>query len=271
MRCKVGVTGTASAATVRYTDKDMGQVDVLAIACGGIQAAMPQVLDAVRDEPALRQGLAMMSYLGTRDGADVVVSLVYGCPLDVDEWRAAAERAQQRWVLAASSSSSSSAAAAAASLSVAGVSHISLIAQAKGQKVVVGKESVVETYSLSDGRCLAYKHVFGHFSNPNAFACAHTLDWLSGAVRSLVGADHAKTRDLLELYCGNGNHTGGLGAPLPGGAGGGDQPGPVRRRGGEPGGQQGHQRLGPAEPVGELLHAGASAPAVDARGLGDGL
>jgi hypothetical protein len=63
-----------------------------------------------------------------------------------------------------------------------------------------------------------YKHVLGHFSNPNAYACTHTLDWLSDVVNSCVvphlslqqhaaGDGGNGALDLLELYCGNGNHT----------------------------------------------------------------
>jgi len=192
MRCKVGVVGSESAATLRYADIE-GRMDVLDIACSGIQAAMPVVLEAARAEPQLRRNLSMMSFLGTRDGADVIACLVYGAPLDPGEWRAAAERVQAAWPV--------------------GRGCISLIGQARGQRVVSGAEFLRETYRLSDGRRLAYKHVFGHFSNPNAFACEQTLDWLSGAVRSLVPEAERQKRDLLELYCGNGNHTVAL-APL---------------------------------------------------------
>jgi tRNA (uracil-5-)-methyltransferase len=192
MRCKVGVTGSESADTLRYTHLEQ-RLDVLEIAAAGIQAAMPLVLAAAKEEPLLRRNLTMMSFLGTRDGGDVIVCLVYGAPLNPAAWKAAAERAQRRW-------------------DGSGVA-VSFIGQARGVKVVAGEEFLTETYSLSDGRCLQYKHVFGHFSNPNAYACEHTLEWLSAAVRTMIPSDQRQGRDLLEIYCGNGNHTVAL-APL---------------------------------------------------------
>jgi tRNA (uracil-5-)-methyltransferase len=130
--------------------------------------------------------------LATTQGHEVVACLIYRLPLDEDEWRAAAERA----VVAMSQGSSL---------------EVSLLGQAKNQRIDVGKSFVTECYALQDGRKLFYKHVHGHFSNPNAYACAHTLNFLSEVVRDNV-LDR-KSTDLLELYCGNGNHTVAL-APL---------------------------------------------------------
>ena len=84
---------------------------------------------------------------------------------------------------------------------------------------------------LSDGRTLVYKQAEGAFSNPNAFMAESTLEWLCDCSRTVVreriggggddtadgGIESEKTTStstaatslpsLLELYCGNGNHT----------------------------------------------------------------
>ena len=83
---------------------------------------------------------------------------------------------------------------------------------------------------LSDGRTLVYKQAEGAFSNPNAFMAESTLEWLCECSRTVVrerlggddetidgGIESEKTTStstaaanlpsLLELYCGNGNHT----------------------------------------------------------------
>mmetsp|Transcript_78428 Transcript_78428/g.153448 ORF Transcript_78428/g.153448 Transcript_78428/m.153448 type:complete len:507 (+) Transcript_78428:122-1642(+) len=184
--------------------------------------------------------------------SEAVACLVYDRPIDEQQWRAAATRVQTRWADLNNPPPQAAAAAAAcgadegafASIGTGAVRDeiefdddeggsdrvkMSLIGQAKGHRVVVGpmgdggngddggsgecsqRDYVREVYELKDGRTLRYKHVMGHFSNPNAFACKHTLDWLSD-----VATNNIKNRasvDLLELYCGNGNHTVAL-APL---------------------------------------------------------
>ena len=78
---------------------------------------------------------------------------------------------------------------------------------------VSGRDYVVETLAMSDGRTLQYRQLEGHFSNPNSHIAALTLDWLCAKSKQLIAASlgqeegHPPTSDLLEMYCGNGNHT----------------------------------------------------------------
>ena len=112
---------------------------------------------------------------------------------------------------------------------------INLVGRSKGIKLVVGEDYLVECFSMSDGDVVTapyqqtdlvyYKQIENGFSNPNAYVNISSLKWLSKNVISIV-ADIHRIRglaagavavavdsvstggvDLLELYCGNGNHT----------------------------------------------------------------
>jgi tRNA/tmRNA/rRNA uracil-C5-methylase (TrmA/RlmC/RlmD family) len=87
---------------------------------------------------------------------------------------------------------------------------------------VVGSDSVTEILELSDGRRLRYTQVEDGFSNPNGHVNAKALDWICScitqAAASLFGSGEASSSsdgevpvaadmDVLELFCGNGNHT----------------------------------------------------------------
>ena len=214
MRARLGVEGTESADTVCYASAEGGRLESLPIACEGLGAAMPLVLAAVKRHAVLREHLACLNFLGVRDGVErgtgrpvsVVACLIYArCVADEEAWLAAAREEARR----INSGGDGGEAVANSDDADAATEQpgLSFICQARGQRLVVGRESVVETYRLRDGRRLSYRHVFGHFSNPNAFACEHTLDFLSSAAREGIPAAERAEIDLLELYCGNGNHT----------------------------------------------------------------
>ena len=74
-------------------------------------------------------------------------------------------------------------------------------------KVRAGSDHVVETYELPDGRSLSYEQAEGFFSNPSYSACVFTIGWLCECVKMLP---RERRGALLELYCGNGNHTAAL-------------------------------------------------------------
>lgn len=138
----------------------------------------------------LRGGLCTCNFHGTMKGAsgDMVVSLFYNRPRSL-AWMAAAERLR------------------------AETGFTGVVGRSKGSRSVSGRDYVVETLAMSDGRTLQYRQLEGHFSNPNSHIAALTLDWLCGKSKQLVAASlgqeegHPPTSDLLEMYCGNGNHT----------------------------------------------------------------
>ena len=172
------------------------------IASKHINELMPRLLALLNAEPLLGSSLAATHFLGTQSG-DMLVSLIYGAPLPPG-WSAAAEICR-------------------AALGVP-----SLMGRAKGECVVLGKGNwVEETYHLADGRALTYRQAEGSFSNPSAAMCEHTLNFLGACAEEAAAAcmhaaangnegtptkagkvrPWARLPNLLELYCGNGNHT----------------------------------------------------------------
>ncbi|VVU94546.1 tRNA (Uracil-5-)-methyltransferase [seawater metagenome] len=72
-----------------------------------------------------------------------------------------------------------------------------IIGLSKKQKIVIGKDYVIERINLRD-RSLNYKYTYGLFSQPNTLINQVMIQWI---------LDHTKDfkDDLLELYCGCGN------------------------------------------------------------------
>lgn len=84
---------------------------------------------------------------------------------------------------------------------------VQVLGRSRGVLRVVGRDYVIERLPLSDGRVLQYRQVEGSFSNPNGRIAISTLDWLCSVCRDITAAAPPQSMDLLELYCGNGNHT----------------------------------------------------------------
>lgn len=80
---------------------------------------------------------------------------------------------------------------------------IGLMASAKG--VTRGRNWVDEILPVAGG--LQYRQYLGNFTNPNPYMAVHTVEWLTEILAPRCN------EDLLELYCGAGNHTVAL-APL---------------------------------------------------------
>ena len=97
------------------------------------------------------------------------------------------------------------------------LASLSIIGRSKGVKLIVGTNYVMEHLSLTqyDGRTLRYKQVDDGFSNPNGFVNMKALDWLCKSVKHTIqpcivkyaNSSNPIGTDLLEMYCGNGNHT----------------------------------------------------------------
>ena len=84
----------------------------------------------------------------------------------------------------------------------------------KTPKLVVGRDYVMETTRLVDGRAVVFKHVEGSFSNPNGGVAELTANHL---VRICANVAGPKTK-FIELYAGCGNHTCCVAPQFPGGA-----------------------------------------------------
>lgn len=137
-----------------------------------INQLMPQLLDAVHAEPILRERLYQVEFLTTLRGDDLL-TLIYHRKLD-EAWDAVAKP------LAAQLNSA-------------------IIGRSRKQKRVLSRDYVTETLHV-DGRAYQYRQYEGSFTQPNGVICEAMLAWASRH-------NHEPQRDLLELYCGNGNFT----------------------------------------------------------------
>ena len=169
----------------RYAMWDKGaptvMVDDFPMARRAIRDVMGRLLREASAVATLRDGLEATHFLcGVAEGK-VLATLVYSTPIDVDAWTLAARR-----LLATK---------------FAGVS-LELMGRSKGVVAKTGDDFVREEYELGDGSVLNYKHTEGAFSNPNRTITIATMDFLREAVKKF-----SRRKMLLELYCGNANHT----------------------------------------------------------------
>ena len=137
-----------------------------------ICALMPRLRERLMASEVLGKRLFGADFLATLSG-EMLVTLIYRQPLG-ERWEAAARDL-------------------AADLS------IHLIGRSRGQKVVIDRDWVLESFELN-GRQLKYKQIEGAFSQPNGLVNRQMLAWACQQAAGLGG-------DLLELYCGNGNFT----------------------------------------------------------------
>lgn len=204
-RCRFAIDKVAD--ELWYTMWEHGapnvRMDSFPLASIFINAIMPFLLDCIRSDDALNAGIRAVNFLSTSAG-DVSITLIYEGHFS-SSWRATAESLFH-------------------TLTARG-SHITgIIGRSKGVKVVVGKEEVTEIFRLTSGRELRYVQVPDGFSNPNPEVNVKSLNWLCDVVSNIPAlarnniesssltscgdsADQMESRDLLELYCGNGNHT----------------------------------------------------------------
>ena len=193
------------------------RVEQFPVASKIINALLQPLRVAIEEgSAALRDGVQAAHFLSTLQN-NVVVRLQYAADadLDADAWTAAAEAARRRIL--------------DDTLAVPGLRSLSLVARAKDTKLVAGADAVEERFELADGRVVRYLQSIDGFSNPNAVVNVKCLNWLCDVVKDIdlrerrrrrgssssgggdgggsAGTDDAKALDILELYCGNGNHT----------------------------------------------------------------
>jgi tRNA (uracil-5-)-methyltransferase len=94
------------------------------------------------------------------------------------------------------------------------IKAISIICRSKKIKFVIGSSSVKEILKLQNGSELVYMQVEDGFSNPNPIVNAKALSWICNVmseintILSLRDIESSlSSMNMLELYCGNGNHT----------------------------------------------------------------
>jgi tRNA (uracil-5-)-methyltransferase len=202
-RCRFAVIHGEDGCVSSYALFEHGRPEVVVVeyplASREICMIMQPLLREINASVDMRAGLEAVSFLSTTK-REMVVALIYSCSLP-HTWEAEAHlivntlRRSFREELR----------------------EIHLIGQSKGVRCVIGSETIQEEFLLKDGRTIKYFQTLSGFSNPNAIVNADCLSWISDSVR-LICADRSKSVDslfgdctyamnLLELYCGNGNHT----------------------------------------------------------------
>lgn len=154
--------------------KQKYRVDEFPVASALINKAMPLLIELLKGNDVLRRKLFQVDYLSSQKG-ELLISLLYHKQLD-DEWHNQAQKLE-------------------AQLSQHFPAHI--IGRARKQKFCLSRDYVNETLHVA-GRDYHYRHVENSFTQPNAAVCEKMLEW---AIDCTQGCE----RDLLELYCGNGN------------------------------------------------------------------
>lgn len=152
--------------------KQVIRIDEFPIADASINQLMPVLLAELKSDKALSKRLFEVHFLATLKG-EMLVSLIYRCPLD-EQWQALAKQLAEKL-------------------------KIKIIGRSRGQKVVLSDEFVVEELQVFE-RKYQYKQIESSFTQPNAQVCQKMLEWACDAAEQ-------SSKDLLELYCGNGNFT----------------------------------------------------------------
>ncbi|MEN4892342.1 MAG: tRNA (uridine(54)-C5)-methyltransferase TrmA [Erwinia billingiae] len=151
------------------------RVDSFPAASQLINALMPRLIAAVRDNKTLRHKLFQVDYLSTLSN-QIVVSMLYHRAL-TEEWQQEAEALRD-------------------ALRAEGF-DVQLIGRATKTKICLDRDYVDECLPVA-GKDIIYRQVENSFTQPNAAMNIQMLEWALEVTKDSSG-------DLLELYCGNGN------------------------------------------------------------------
>ncbi|WII96120.1 tRNA (uridine(54)-C5)-methyltransferase TrmA [Moraxella haemolytica] len=158
--------------------KTVVRINDFAIASADINALMPVLLEKLKQNQSLSQRLFEVHFLNTLSG-EMLVTLIYHKKLD-ENWQALAN-------------------------TLADELNIKLIGRSRGQKIVLSDEFVTEKMTVKikeNDTDFFYRQIEGGFSQPNAYVCRDMLNFACDVAECIDG-----NKDLLELYCGNGNFT----------------------------------------------------------------
>ncbi len=164
--------GDALHYTMYATDGGRIAIDRCEIVVEPIYELMPRLQKVLAASEVLAHKLFRIDFLSGLSG-EVLATLVYHRRLD-SAWEEAARE-------------------------VAEELGIQLIGRSRGQKVVIGREYIVEELPIGD-RVYRYRHYEGSFTQPNPYVNVNMIEW---ALKQSDGIGE----DLLELYCGAGNFT----------------------------------------------------------------
>lgn len=153
--------------------KRVVRMDDYPVASRRINALMPRLRERLLAIPELRHRLFQVEFLTTLSG-EALITLIYHRPLD-DAWEAEARALEAEL-------------------------DIMIIGRSRKQRRVLTRDHVWERLDV-DGRGFVYQQVENSFTQPNAEICRTMLGWAREVTRG------SQDRDLVELYCGNGNFT----------------------------------------------------------------
>lgn len=168
-------------------NKRVIRLDQYAVASERINQLMPQLREACLKSDELRRRLFQVEFLTTLSG-EALVTLIYHRPLG-EEWERQARALEAEL-------------------------GIMIIGRSRKQRIVLTRDHVWERLDV-DGRTLHYQQVENSFTQPNAHICQKMLSW----AREVTASQQAEglnqdflnqallNKDLVELYCGNGNFT----------------------------------------------------------------
>lgn len=163
-------------------NKKVVRIDKFPIASVRINNAMPQLIDEVKKHTLLKDKLFQVDFLSGLSG-ELLISMIYHKSLD-EQWIIAAKKLEK--ILSAK-----------------------IIGRSRKQKIILSDDFITEVLSVNIhgiSKKIYYQQIEGGFSQPNAFVCQHMLNWACKVAHDISQFDHHK-KDLLELYCGNGNFT----------------------------------------------------------------
>jgi tRNA (uracil-5-)-methyltransferase len=132
---------------------------------------MEKVQSAVLEDPELRSRLFQVEFLTTQSG-DALVTLIYHRQLE-EQWEVRGRHWQSVW-------------------------GVPVIGRARKLRLVLDRDFVTEELNIS-GTKYSFNQYENSFTQPNASVCEDMVSW---AVEHSKGAED---KDLMELYCGNGN------------------------------------------------------------------
>ena len=190
---------------------------------GALEGEAPRSVLGDAERATLRDGVRGAMLLSASATGETLLVLTYDSAIDEATWDGAA--AQLRAHLGEDAPAATVAPArvvrgeldADAMLPLA----VSVLGRSKGVLRVVGRTYVEEEFRLPavagtsaatalPAVALAYQQIEGSFTNPNGIVAMHTLSWLREsvvAIATLPYLEGGAATDLLELYCGGGNHT----------------------------------------------------------------
>ena len=146
--------------------------DQFSAASESINALMPKLIEAASNYPELKNRWYAVEFLSTLSG-EMLVTMIYHKKLN-DAWQQAAQELAHNL-------------------------GIHIIGRSRGQKIVLSQDFVTEALEVN-GKTFRYRQIEGSFTQPNAHVCQKMLTWACNAAQNLG-------KDMLELYCGNGNFT----------------------------------------------------------------